>query len=72
MVVAASPYPSARIEYGKSDRGWPGDVPKSLIDPAKLSALGFRVRFTSDEAVEQAVRQVALQVFGSPSSTPHD
>lgn len=70
MVVAASPNPQARIEFGKSDRGWPGDVPKSLIDPEKLSALGFRVRFTSDQAVEQAVRQVALQVFGSSSSTP--
>ncbi len=70
MVVAASPNPQARIDFGTSDRGWPGDVPKSLIDPEKLSALGFRVRFTSDQAVEQAVRQVALQVFGPSSSTP--
>ena len=64
LCVAASPNPSARIEYGTSSQGWPGDVPRSVLDPEKLASLGFRVKHTSDEAVELAVAQVAREVFG--------
>lgn len=64
LCVAASPNPGARIEYGASLRGWPGDVPTSRLVPDKLAALGFRVRHTSDAAVELAVRAVAREVFG--------
>jgi UDP-glucose 4-epimerase len=64
LCVAASPNPSARIEYGTSSQGWPGDVPRSLLDPGKLASLGFRVKYTSDDAVGLAVAQVAREVFG--------
>jgi UDP-glucose 4-epimerase len=64
LCVAASPNKAARIEYGTSAQGWPGDVPKSLLKPHKLAALGFRVRYTSDDAVRQAVAEVAREVFG--------
>jgi UDP-glucose 4-epimerase len=64
LCVAASPHPGARIEYSGGSQGWPGDVPLSRIKPDKLAALGFKVRFTSDQAVEQAVREVAREVFG--------
>ncbi len=68
LVVAASPHPEARIEFGAGAQGWPGDVPKSRLKPDKLAALGFHVRFTSDEAVRQAVEEVAREVFGRPST----
>jgi UDP-glucose 4-epimerase len=64
LVVAASPHKSARIEYGTTAQGWPGDVPKSRIDPSKLNALGYAMRHTSDEAVALAVAEVAREVFG--------
>ncbi|MET0790332.1 MAG: NAD-dependent epimerase/dehydratase family protein [Polyangiaceae bacterium] len=64
LCIAASPYPNARIRYTGGERGWPGDVPHSRLDAEKLAALGFRVRLTSDQAVEAAVRALALQVFG--------
>jgi UDP-glucose 4-epimerase len=63
LCVAASPNKSARIEYGTAPQGWPGDVPRSLLKPDKLAALGFRVRHTSDEAVGLAVAEVAREVF---------
>jgi UDP-glucose 4-epimerase len=63
LCVAASPNKAARIEYGTSAQGWPGDVPKSLLKPDKLAALGFRVRYTSDDAVRLAVAEVAREVF---------
>lgn len=64
LCVAASPYPSATIVYTGGDRGWPGDVPRSRMSPDKLAALGFRVRYTSDEAVKRAVEALAVEVFG--------
>jgi UDP-glucose 4-epimerase len=63
LCVAASPNPRARIEYAGGAQGWPGDVPKSRLKPDKLAALGFRVRHTSDEAVQMAVSEVAREVF---------
>jgi UDP-glucose 4-epimerase len=65
LCVAASPNPSARVEYGGGSQGWPGDVPRSLIKPDKLAALGFRVRHTSDDAVSISVSEVAREVFGA-------
>lgn len=65
MCVAASPYPDAVIRYVGGDRGWPGDVPRSRMDPGKLAALGFRVRRSSDEAVQEAVTALAREVFGA-------
>ncbi len=65
LCVAASPSPKARIDYGQTPQGWPGDVPVSRVKPEKLAALGFRVRHTSDQAVELAVRAVAHEVFGA-------
>ena len=63
LCVAASPSKNAVIKYAGGSQGWPGDVPVSRIKPDKLAKLGFKVRFTSDEAVEQAVREVAREVF---------
>jgi UDP-glucose 4-epimerase len=65
LCVAASPSKKARIDYGTAPQGWPGDVPRSLLKPDKLAALGFRVRNTSDDAVRLAVAEVAREVFGS-------
>lgn len=64
LCVAASPNPSARIEYGGGSQGWPGDVPRSVIVPDKLAALGFKVKHTSDDAVSISVTEVAREVFG--------
>ena len=64
MCVAASPYPKARIEYSGGTQGWPGDVPVSRLVPDKLAKLGFKLRYTSDQAVEMAVKQIAGEVFG--------
>jgi UDP-glucose 4-epimerase len=63
LCVAASPYKDAKIRFTGGDRGWPGDVPRSVMSPEKLGALGFRVRHTSDEAVRMAVEALAREVF---------
>lgn len=70
LCVAASPSPNARIRYTGGDRGWRGDVPRSRMDASKLAALGWRVRHTSDAAVEAAVRALAAEVFEGNAAPP--
>jgi UDP-glucose 4-epimerase len=66
--VRYSPYPQAAIRYTGGDRGWRGDVPFSRLDSSKLCNMGFQFTYTSDQAVEQAVRALAIQVF--PENIP--
>ena len=47
-----------------SERGWPGDVPRSRLDASRLERLGFRLNSTSDQAMARAVRELAREVFG--------
>ena len=68
LCVAASPLPSARIRYTGGARGWAGDVPRSRMSPERMAALGFRVRYSSDEAVSRAVSALAREVFASTQS----
>lgn len=65
LCVAASPYKQAKIRYTGGDRGWPGDVPQSRLNPEKLASLGWRVSRTSDDAVREAVSALAIEVFGA-------
>jgi UDP-glucose 4-epimerase len=48
--------PSARIEYGSGNRGWPGDVPRFEYDTRRIRALGWTPRYDSREAVRRAIR----------------
>ncbi len=65
LCVAASPYKDARIVYSGGTQGWKGDVPVSRLKGDKLNALGFRLRYPSDKAVEMSVAEVAREVFGA-------
>jgi len=55
MVREGLGLPGATLEYGKESRGWPGDVPRFSYDTAKIRALGWRPRLTSNEAVRASV-----------------
>jgi UDP-glucose 4-epimerase len=70
LCIRASPYPEARTRYTGGERGWRGDVPHSRLDPAKLAALGWTVKRTSDEAVRAAVAALAVEVFGERANEP--
>lgn len=49
--------PGASIRYTGGKRGWIGDVPKFCYSIEKLKAAGWQPRLTSDQAVEQAIRE---------------
>ena len=55
VVKAAAP--KAAIRYTGGSRGWVGDVPKFRYSTEKLKALGWSPKLSSNEAVEQAIRE---------------
>ncbi|HJZ84357.1 MAG TPA: NAD-dependent epimerase/dehydratase family protein [Polyangia bacterium] len=61
IVIEEMGLAGARIEFTGGQRGWPGDVPRSFLQPDKLAALGFRVRYSSDQAVRLAVRDLVRE-----------
>jgi UDP-glucose 4-epimerase len=55
VVRAASP--GAKIRYTGGSRGWVGDVPKFRYSTAKIKALGWSPKMTSDQAVERTIQE---------------
>lgn len=47
-----------QIRYGTETAGWPGDVPQSRMDSAKLRQAGFVLPRSSDDAVRLAIRRI--------------
>jgi UDP-glucose 4-epimerase len=47
----------ARIKYTGSDRGWVGDVPEFKYDLSKIHKLGWKAKYTSNEAVRLAIKK---------------
>lgn len=49
-------------EYTGGDRGWTGDVPKMRLSIEKLSELGWKPEYNSDEAVRKATRNLIKEI----------
>ena len=45
-----------KFKYTGGSRGWPGDVPQVRFDTSQMESLGWKPKYTSDEAVRQAIR----------------
>jgi len=55
MVVEAMGLRGVRFEYTGGEGGWPGDVPRFTLDVSAINRLGWRARYTSEQAVAQAI-----------------
>ena len=64
-MTAAAVSPRARIEYGTTRGGWPGDVPCFRYDVDKARRLGWRWGSSSQAAVRQAVAEIVEQEEGA-------
>ena len=53
--------PNTEIKYQNSDRGWVGDVPRFFYSVSKLQKLGWTQKMSSLEAIQKAVKEIALQ-----------
>lgn len=61
--IVADAFGDARtkIRYTGGKRGWRGDVPTMQLDVSRINRLGWRARFGSREAVEEAVRRMSSE-----------
>lgn len=57
---------SIDVQYGDAPRGWRGDVPQVKLDTSRMSALGWRPRLSSHEAVRRTIREVVEQFGEGP------
>jgi UDP-glucose 4-epimerase len=58
IVVNAMGLSGVNFNYTGGIRGWKGDVPQVRFDVTKMDRLGWRPKFSSDEAVERAIKDI--------------
>jgi UDP-glucose 4-epimerase len=49
------------VQYGDTPRGWRGDVPQVQLDTRRMTALGWKPRLSSREAVRRTIAEVVEQ-----------
>jgi len=54
-----------KFKYSGGCRGWPGDVPQVRFNCNKINKLGWKSRYTSDEAVRVAVKSIVKELGAS-------
>ncbi len=52
----------ARIAYTGGSQGWPGDIPRQLLAIERISALGWRPKLTSSQAVDRAIQNLRAEL----------
>jgi UDP-glucose 4-epimerase len=62
MVVEAMGLGNVKFEYSGGEGGWPGDVPRFILDVTAINRLGWRARLTSEKAVAQAIHAMLALV----------
>ena len=58
MVVEEMGLNDVSFKYTGGKRGWKGDVPRFQLDAGKMNKLGWNERYTSDEAVKKAIKEI--------------
>lgn len=59
---------SIDVRYGQGPRGWRGDVPQVKLDTRRMTALGWRPKLSSQEAVRRTIAETVEQFRGGPLS----
>ena len=58
MVAAAMGLSGVDYTYTGGEGGWPGDVPRFMLDVSAMSLLGWQARCNSERAVEIAIQAI--------------
>lgn len=58
MVVEEMGLKNVEFKYTGGERGWKGDVPRFQLDVSKINNLGWKEKYTSDDAVRKAIKEV--------------
>jgi UDP-glucose 4-epimerase len=67
MVVEAMGLSGVEYEYTGGEGGWPGDVPRFMLDVTALNRLGWRAGHSSEQAVRIAISEVLRHCSPSPA-----
>jgi UDP-glucose 4-epimerase len=51
-----------KVQFGDQPRGWKGDVAQVKLDTRKLTALGWKPKMSSREAVRRGIREIVAQM----------
>ena len=54
--------PNVTIDYTGGDRGWAGDVPKSMLDPSRMIEAGFSTKYNSEGAVRHTAQTLMEEI----------
>jgi UDP-glucose 4-epimerase len=69
LVVEAMGLKNVLYEFTGGEGGWPGDVPRFLLDVSAINRLGWKARANSREAVASAIQSSLAIMSESPAST---
>ena len=58
MVAEAMGLRGVKFEFSGGEGGWPGDVPRFVLDVTAVNRLGWRARHTSEQAVALAIESM--------------
>ena len=58
MVVEEMGLNGVKYEYTGGKRGWKGDVPIVRFNLEKIKALGWKVKYSSKEALGRSIKQM--------------
>jgi UDP-glucose 4-epimerase len=56
-LVSEAMHVTPEFTFTGGKRGWKGDVPVMLLDASQLSDLGWKQKYTSEEAVKKAIQE---------------
>ncbi len=49
---------NVKFKYTGGERGWKGDIPRFQLDAKKINKLGWKAKYTSDEAIRKSIKEL--------------
>jgi UDP-glucose 4-epimerase len=68
IVVEECNLKDVKFNFTGGKRGWKGDVPRIMLDTSKMSALGWKPRHSSEDAVRAVSRALATASSAPPTN----
>ncbi len=50
-----------KLKYTGGTRGWPGDVPRICLETSRMEKLGWKPKYSSEEAIRLAIKEILAE-----------
>jgi UDP-glucose 4-epimerase len=50
-----------KLRYTGGTRGWPGDVPRICLETSQMEKLGWKPKYSSEEAIRLAIKEILAE-----------